>query len=108
RSARTPALILTSLAMLTGLGGGCVLMPRRTTPPTPTAPAPPPASSAAVPEVPAPVAVEVSRTTVGNDTTFHPTATDRQRFQVHLDLGRVFESQGNFERALQEYQDALT
>ncbi len=42
------------------------------------------------------------------DTTFHKTATDRQRFQVHLDFGRVFETQGNFDRAIQEYQDALT
>ena len=27
---------------------------------------------------------------------------------MHLDFGRVFENQGNFDRALQEYQDALT
>ena len=27
---------------------------------------------------------------------------------MHLDFGRVFENQGNFDRAIQEYQDALT
>ena len=29
-------------------------------------------------------------------------------FQVHIDFGRVFESQGNFDAAVLEYQDALT
>jgi Flp pilus assembly protein TadD len=38
----------------------------------------------------------------------HATATDRQRFQVHIDFGRAFESQGNLDAAIQEYQDALT
>jgi Flp pilus assembly protein TadD len=36
------------------------------------------------------------------------TATPRQKFQVHIDFGRIFESQGNFEGAINEYQDALT
>ncbi len=97
---------LTSLAMLAGLGGGCGLVPRRTTPAA--APTPSPASPTMAQEAPAPVAVDVTRTTVGDGTTFHKTATDRQRFQVHLDFGRVFETQGNFDRAMQEYQDALT
>jgi Flp pilus assembly protein TadD len=39
---------------------------------------------------------------------FHKNATDRQRFQVHLDFGRIFEKQGNFDAAVLEYQDALT
>ena len=41
-------------------------------------------------------------------TDFHATATDRQRFQVHIDFGGVFEKQGNFDAAALEYQDALT
>jgi Tfp pilus assembly protein PilF len=44
---------------------------------------------------------------VGENTTFHKTATDRQKFQVHIDFGKVFEAQGNLDRAVQEYQDAL-
>ncbi len=40
-------------------------------------------------------------------TDFHKTATERQRFQVHIDFGRVFESEGNFDAAFSEYQDAL-
>ena len=52
------------------------------------------------------VSVDLNRT-VGEDTTFHKTATDRQRFQVHIDFGKVFEAQGNLDRAVQEYQDAL-
>jgi Tfp pilus assembly protein PilF len=97
--------ILTGLAVLAVLGGGCVLAPRRTTPPetpAPSAPAP-----AAAPDMPTTVSVDLTRTSVGDGTTFHKTATDRQRFQVHLDFGRVFEAQGNLDRAIQEYQDAL-
>ena len=105
RAAMPPVLILTSLAMLAGLGGGCVLAPRRMTPPV--APAPIPASPAVAQDGSVPVTVNVTRTTVGDDTTFHKTATDRQRFQVHLDFGRVFETQRNFDGAIQEYQEAL-
>jgi Flp pilus assembly protein TadD len=36
------------------------------------------------------------------------TTTPRQKYQVHIDFGRIFESQGNFDAAIQEYQDALT
>ncbi len=39
---------------------------------------------------------------------FREQPTDRQRFQVHIDFGRVFESQGNLDGAVLEYQDALT
>jgi Tfp pilus assembly protein PilF len=106
RASMPPVLILTSLAMVAGLSGGCVLAPRRTTPPV--TPAPSPASPAVAQDGPTPAMVDVTRTTVGDGTTFHETATDRQRFQVHLDFGRVFETQGNFDRAIREYQDALT
>ncbi len=106
RAAMPRVLILTSLAMVAVLGGGCVLAPRRTT--SPATPAPSPASPAAAEDAPAPTLVNVTRTTVGDGTTFHKTATDRQRFRVHLDFGRVFETQANFDRAIQEYQDALT
>ena len=99
-------LIRAGLAMIAGLGTGCAMTPRQPTPPA--VPAPTPAPTAAVPQdVPATTSVDLSRT-VGENTTFHPSATDRQRFQVHLDFGRVFENQGNFDRAIQEYQDALT
>ena len=40
-------------------------------------------------------------------TQFQEKATDRQRFQVHIDFGRVFETQGNIDAAILEYQDAL-
>jgi Flp pilus assembly protein TadD len=39
---------------------------------------------------------------------FHAKATDQQAFQVHIDFGRVFEAQGNFDRAVLEYQEAIT
>jgi tetratricopeptide (TPR) repeat protein len=39
---------------------------------------------------------------------FRATATERQKFQVHMDFGRIFEGQGDFEAAVLEYQDALT
>jgi len=44
----------------------------------------------------------------GLNTTFQEKATFRQRFQVHIDFGRLFENQGNLDAAIQEYQDALT
>ena len=40
-------------------------------------------------------------------TQFQEKATDRQRFQVHIDFGKVFEAQGNIDAAILEYQDAL-
>ena len=40
-------------------------------------------------------------------TDFHEKATERQQFQVHIDFGRAFETQGNLDAAIQEYQDAL-
>ena len=43
-----------------------------------------------------------------SNTEFHAKATDRQSFQVHIDFGRVFESHGDFDAAVMEYQNALT
>jgi Flp pilus assembly protein TadD len=40
-------------------------------------------------------------------TVYQAKATDRQRFQVHIDFGRAFEGQGNLDAAIKEYQDAL-
>jgi Flp pilus assembly protein TadD len=50
--------------------------------------------------------VQTQVTPASND--FHRQPTDRQRFQVHVDFGRVFETQGNLDAAVLEYQDALT
>jgi tetratricopeptide (TPR) repeat protein len=85
------------------LCGGCAHTLRQAAAPVPASPAPP----ASAPKDATPtVSVDLTRT-VGEDTTFHKTATDGQRFQVHIDFGKVFEAQGNLDRALQEYQDAL-
>jgi tetratricopeptide (TPR) repeat protein len=83
---------------------GCIHAPRQATAPpaSSSAPAPPPASKDPIPTV----SVDLTRA-VGENTTFHATATERQKFQVHLDFGKVFEAQGDLDRALQEYQDAL-
>jgi Flp pilus assembly protein TadD len=40
-------------------------------------------------------------------TDFHKDVSHEQGFNVHLELGRVFESQGNFEAAVAEYQKAV-
>jgi Flp pilus assembly protein TadD len=61
-----------------------------------------------VPETAVGAEVVGSAKPVDPKTDFHATATDRQRFQVHIDFGRVFESQGNMDAALLEYQEALT
>jgi Flp pilus assembly protein TadD len=50
--------------------------------------------------------VELSRPVDQND--FREDLTDRQRFDVHLEFGRIFEGQGNYDGALLEYQAALT
>jgi len=54
---------------------------------------------------PGTVSVDLSRNPGEN--TFKPEATHSQRLNVHLDLGKVFEAQGNYEAALLEYQEAL-
>ena len=74
--------------------------------PAPASPLARPPPAAAGRDAMPTVSVDLNRT-VGENTTFHKTATDRQRFQVHIDFGKVFEAQGNLDRAVQEYQDAL-
>ncbi len=71
---------------------------RKTDPP----PTPPVAPETAAPDT---VSVNLSRTYDPNG--FRKDVTQDQRIHVHIDLGRVFESQGNFEAALSEYQQAL-
>jgi Flp pilus assembly protein TadD len=44
----------------------------------------------------------------GPPSEFHAKATDQQAFQVHIDFGRVFEAQGNFDAAVLENQEAIT
>ncbi|MFO0889325.1 MAG: tetratricopeptide repeat protein [Isosphaeraceae bacterium] len=51
------------------------------------------------------VSVDLSRSADGPK--FRRNLTPAQRIHTHLDLGRVFESQGNFEAALMEYQQGL-
>jgi Tfp pilus assembly protein PilF len=89
-----------------GLDVGCVLAPRQPSVPVPPAAPPPSAPTVAGGDATPTVSVDLNRT-VGENTTFHKTATDRQKFQVHIDFGKVFEAQGDLERAVQEYQDAL-
>jgi Flp pilus assembly protein TadD len=88
------------------LCGGCAHTLRQADAQVPASPPPATAAVAASNDATPTVSVDLNRT-VGEDTTFHKTATDRQRFQVHIDFGKVFEAQGNLDRALQEYQDAL-
>jgi Flp pilus assembly protein TadD len=89
------------LSAITVLGAGCIVTPRQPA----SQPAPP------VPQVPenAPGSAQVHPgSATGGKSDFHEQATDAQRFHVHLDFGRVFESQGNYDAAALEYQDALT
>jgi tetratricopeptide (TPR) repeat protein len=87
-------------AACAALGSGCVVTPRQsqsgmTNPPQ-------------IPEgaIGADVAGQIRSD--GSKTDFHAEATDRQSFQVHIDVGRVFESQGHFDAAVLEFQQALT
>ena len=75
-----------------------MLVPRQPTPAGGPSPEPGIRPTAGPRTAPAPTAVDAEPDAVGENTTFHQTATDRQRFQVHLDFGRVFETQGNFDR----------
>jgi tetratricopeptide (TPR) repeat protein len=93
-------LLASGLATTALLAGGCVLVPHQ---PAETAVS---ATAAAPQNAAGPIAATGSQA-VGEDCTFQKTVTDRQRFQVHLDFGKVFEAQGNFERAVDEYHDAL-
>jgi Flp pilus assembly protein TadD len=80
---------------------GCLVTPRQ---PESAAPARPPQipEGASSPEV----AAQIQSSAPTTD--FKATATDRQSFQVHIDFGRVFESQGDLDAAVLEYQEALT
>ncbi|HEX3449613.1 MAG TPA: tetratricopeptide repeat protein [Isosphaeraceae bacterium] len=87
------------LALLALALGGCVAMSRPADQPQ---------------DEPAAGAQNDSKTAMPNQarvsdpkTQFQEKATDRQRFQVHIDFGRVFETQGNIDAAILEYQDAL-
>jgi Flp pilus assembly protein TadD len=82
--------------------GGCrsrdlVRAPQPQAAPPPQAPIEPGVST---------VSVDLSRPQ-GGDQSFTAEVTESQRFHVHIDLGRVFERQGNYEAALLEYQEAL-
>lgn len=103
---RRRALAAAWLAGMT-MVGGCVHGPRRVGEPASPAPASTASASASASGEATPtVSVDLNRT-VGENTTFHPKATDRQRFQVHVDFGKVFEAQGNLDRATQEYREAI-
>jgi Flp pilus assembly protein TadD len=91
---------VTWLATVTLLSGGCV-----TTPTHPESPAVSASSSGTIGSSETSNAVLAAQTNPKTD--FHKSATERQRFQVHMDFGRVFEAQGNFDAAILEYQDAM-
>jgi Flp pilus assembly protein TadD len=91
--------LATCVAICACLGSGCVVTPRQS------------ASSAPPPQLPegAAAAEGAGQThSAASSTEFHREATDRQSFQVHIDFGRVFESHGDFDAAVLEYQNALT
>ncbi len=67
----------------------------------------PPPNLPAAPETAAPETVAVDLTKAHDPNGFRKDVTQDQRIHVHIDFGRVFESQGNFEAALSEYQQAL-
>ena len=67
----------------------------------------PPPTPPAAPDSVAPGTVAVDLTKAYDPHEFCKDVTQDQRIHVHLDFGRVFESQGNLEAALMEYQQAL-
>jgi len=100
--ARARSIVIgTCLAVIGVMGGGCVVTPLQ----------PGSGAGSSPPQVPegATGAAAAGRDQPGAPKTcIQETATDRQKFQVHIDFGRVFETQGNFDAAVLEYQDALT
>jgi tetratricopeptide (TPR) repeat protein len=82
-------------------------LPQRVTADPPGQKAQPPTAPVAVPETLEPGTVAVDLTRAHDPDAFRPNVTRGQRIHVHLDLGRVFESRGNHEAALLEYQQAL-
>jgi Tfp pilus assembly protein PilF len=83
-------------------GSGCNLAQVRTDQPTLPASSTMMNSGQAIPSV-----NDSTTQTSDQDGAFHKNATVRQKFQVHLDFGRVFEAEGNYDSAVMEYQDAL-
>ena len=70
-----------------------------------------PQPQSATPQAPqdvTPAAVSVDLTKPLEQSPFRAKVTQDQRVNVHLDFGKVFESQGNYEAALLEYQEGLT
>ncbi len=100
--ARARSIVLGScLAAWAALAAGCVVTPRQSSGSAESSPPQVPEGAAG-----AEVAAQIQSTSP--KTEFHAKATDRQSFQVHIDFGRVFEAQGNFDGAVLEYQDAIT
>jgi Flp pilus assembly protein TadD len=99
-SAQVRSVVIASLVAGLALAAGCVVTPRRAESPSP--------DGQAVAQNDASASQTDPSHPSGSTTDFHAKATDRQRFQVHIDFGRVFETQGNLEAAIHEYQDALT
>jgi Flp pilus assembly protein TadD len=67
----------------------------------------PPANPPTAPEAVAPGTSAVNLTKAYDPNGFRRDVTQDQRIHVHIDFGRVFENQGNFEAAVSEYQQAL-
>jgi len=85
---------------------GCSMV-RTNQPARPATTAAAPTAQTAVADSTTPQPAETSAPIVDPKTAFRADATDRQRFQVRLDFGKIFEYQGNFDSALGEYQEAL-
>ena len=66
-----------------------------------------PVTPPAAPDSVSPGTAAVDLTKAYDPNGFRKDVTQDQRIHVHIDLGRVFESQGNFDAALSEYQQAL-
>jgi Flp pilus assembly protein TadD len=67
----------------------------------------PPVSPPPAPEAAAPGTTAVNLSKAYDPNGFRKDVTQDQRIHVHIDLGRVFESQGNFDAAVAEFQQAL-
>jgi tetratricopeptide (TPR) repeat protein len=89
-----------SFAGWAAVGSGCLVTPLQS----------PNAAPTSLPQIPEGASTDVAAQIQpsGPATDFHAEATDRQAFQVHIDFGRVFETQGNFDGAVFEYQEAIT
>jgi Flp pilus assembly protein TadD len=99
RSIASAIALACCLMVSAGLESGCIATPRQpaSTPPPPQLP-----EGAVGPEVGA------QNESAASSANFKAKPTERQAFQVHLDFGRVFESHGDFDAAVMEYQNALS